>query len=105
MKLCEQCNNLLQPIYTNDEFFFECPTCKITYDVTPDDTMRFKKTDTGNIVMFKKIMKNAHKDSTFTKVEIDCTNCGKMVIARQTRVGSELSLLNKCTKCMSIWTT
>jgi DNA-directed RNA polymerase subunit M/transcription elongation factor TFIIS len=97
---CKICNNLLAYITTADESYFKCNKCQQIYQPEEKDSLRYE--DSGAEPIYGVILKYAGQDPVNPKVYAKCEKCNNE-IAKQVRIGSDMKLINVCTKCNFQW--
>ena len=98
---CKSCNNLLIVSTTADLFHFKCVKCELVEVPSDADSLRYEEVSGTNFTIYGSILRNAGLDPVNPKVEKKCT-CGNSIV-RQVRLGSEMRLINTCTKCNKQW--
>jgi DNA-directed RNA polymerase subunit M/transcription elongation factor TFIIS len=104
IKFCTQCNNLLNPIYTDELGMFKCQSCHINYKFEPEDSLRKERIKNTNIMIFDNRINKTANDPAALKANIKCNNpkCDSMIVKR-TYVGDDMRLYNICIKCNTSW--
>jgi DNA-directed RNA polymerase subunit M/transcription elongation factor TFIIS len=98
---CNICNNLLSVITTADTFYFKCNKCQENYTPSDKDTERHVETSNTELTMYKTILLNAGQDPVNPKANRKCV-CGNNIV-KQVRIGSDMKVINICTKCNKQW--
>lgn len=101
VKFCSQCSNLMVSITSANSFRFQCVKCAIMAEPKDEDTLLYSASSGTNLTIYRSIVEKAAKDPVNPKVEKKCS-CGNN-IARQIRLGSEMILMNVCTRCENQW--
>jgi len=99
---CDKCYNLLNYTIDDNNLKFLCNSCYSIYDPNPTDTLIYEKVKEKNTVIFENLSNTAGKDPVNIKVYKKCNNCNNN-ISKQIRIGNEMTLINICTKCYSIF--
>lgn len=101
-EFCNMCDNLLSPVFYNDELNFKCLSCNIIYPSNEIQSLRFERIK-GNDA-HDGIMENAVEDPATMKALISCIqNKCKGGVVKQIRVGKNMHLYNICTTCKTSW--
>lgn len=101
-EFCDMCDNLLDPVFYNDELNFKCVSCNTIYPSDASQSLRFERVK-GQAV-HDGIMDNAVDDAATLKAIIPCiqSKC-KGRIVKQIRIGKSMLLYNICTTCRTSW--
>ena len=99
---CDNCHNLLDVNTKNDILTFKCLTCYAVYKSEDDDSLRYKETQGGNLVIFQTILNKAKNDPLNLKTYTACPKC-KNNISKVVRLGNEMRLINICEECGFQW--
>lgn len=103
-KFCKICDNLLVATFNNDDLYFKCMMCHISYDLEPEDTLRYEFIKESNVMIYEKILNRAVDDPVVYKTYKKCIDkkC-KGELIKQMPVGEEMRLYNICTTCRTQW--
>lgn len=81
MYFCDVCNHLLTDKVTETKIYYECTVCKKTFNVSPEDTLRFEQVFHNKSKTRKgAFMYTAAFDVSNPKVFKDCPKCSKSIV-------------------------
>lgn len=98
---CSKCENLLTTITTAESMYFKCVKCGTQTLPVDSGTLLHEYTKGTNLLVYSTILHTAGQDPVCPKVHKTC-KCGYK-LARQVRLGEDMSLINVCIKCNTPW--
>lgn len=99
-KFCKICDNLIYPLFYNDELAFKCMACNISYKSDDSDTLRHERIKEVNIIIYENILKNSRNDPAVGLAHVKCIKAGcDGNLVKTVRVGDDMKLFNICRKC------
>ncbi len=94
---CTVCDNMLSYASEHEKTIKKCRVCSETFDISPEDTLRYQKNKSGDIATREVELMSAERDPTNKKIRCECKKCGHG-FARMVRT-ADLKTYVKCIKC------
>lgn len=107
VKFCPSCNSLLEKAIIRDVLMFRCnKNCSSEYPATDEDVLMDRgrgESTAEDIRSFHVLLRNASKDPTNPRDNIECPKC-KFTPVAYVRLSGSLHKVYTCAKCKHVWT-